>query len=396
VLGREISRRLAVREEVILYAGRRRGEPAEELHENVRVCRVPSLADHALCALKALDGLLPAARPFRTTPLYFPRFARRVAADAARRDVDLVHVFTVPQLLPALRARHPRARLVLHVQDHSLVQRERAWLARQLACADAVVACSDFVADAVRARFPDLAARCHAVPNGVDARRFAPEPESPVRAADAPLRVLFVGRLSPEKGVHGLLHAFERVLARHPRVRLELVGPESLAPFDFVDPAGEDPLLAGLRPLHAQPGRYAAELRRSLAPPVAVRVGFAGAVPHDRLPERYRAADLFVFPSLWHEPFGIPLLEAMASGLPVVATRGGALPEIVEDGRSGLLVPRGDADALADAISGLLADPARRAALGREARARALRSFTWDRVVERLREVYATALAAPA
>jgi glycosyltransferase involved in cell wall biosynthesis len=198
-----------------------------------------------------------------------------------------------------------------------------------------------------------------------------------------------VGRLSPEKGVHGLLHAFERVLVRHPRARLELIGPDALAPFDFVDPAGEDPLLAPLRPLYAKPGRYAAELRRSLAPPSATRVVFAGALSNDRLPERYRAADVFVFPSLWHEPFGMPLLEAMASGLPVVATRGGAFPEIVEDGRSGLLVPRGDVEALAEALSELLGDPARRAALGREARARVLRSFTWDRVIERLREVYA-------
>jgi glycosyltransferase involved in cell wall biosynthesis len=87
----------------------------------------------------------------------------------------------------------------------------------------------------------------------------------------------------------------------------------------------------------------------------------------------------------------MPLLEAMASGLPVVATRGGAFPEIVEDGRSGLLVPRGDVEALADALSELLADPGRRAALGREARARVLQSFSWDRVVERLREVYAEA-----
>jgi glycosyltransferase involved in cell wall biosynthesis len=394
VLGREIPRRLARDDEVLVYAGRRRGEPAEELHERVRLRRVSVAVDRALCALKVLDPLLPAARPFRTTPLYFPCYARAVAADAVRRDVDLVHAFTVPQLLPVLRTRHPRARLVLHVQDHSLVQRERAWLARQLACADAVVACSAFVADAVRQRLPELAARCHAVPNGVDAERFAPEAEAPPRPADAPLRVLFVGRLSPEKGVHGLLHAFERVLTRHPRARLELIGPDALAPFDFVDPAGEDPLLAGLRPLYAQPGRYAAELRRSLAPPVATRVTFAGAVPHDRLPERYRAADVFVFPSLWHEPFGIPLLEAMASGLPVLATRGGAFPEIVGDGRSGLLVPRGDVEALAEALSELLGDPARRAALGREARARVLRSFTWDRVVERLREVYAEATAA--
>ena len=99
-------------------------------------------------------------------------------------------------------------------------------------------------------------------------------------------------------------------------------------------------------------------------------------------------AGIFVFASLWEEPFGIPVIEAMAAGLPVVVARSGALPEIVEDGVSGIVVPRGDVAALADAIDSLLADPAKRAAMGRAARERARSHYSWDQCVSRLLELY--------
>jgi glycosyltransferase involved in cell wall biosynthesis len=99
-----------------------------------------------------------------------------------------------------------------------------------------------------------------------------------------------------------------------------------------------------------------------------------------------------VFPSLWQEPFGIPLLEAMACEIAVVATRGGAFPEIVEDGRSGLLVPRDDPRALAAALGRLLDDEPERRALAGEGRRRVVRAFSWEHVVERLQVLYASLL----
>src|SRR6185312_12150781 len=99
-------------------------------------------------------------------------------------------------------------------------------------------------------------------------------------------------------------------------------------------------------------------------------------------------AGIFVFPSLWHEPFGIPVIEAMASGLPVVATRAGALPEIVVDGETGILVERGDHEGLAAAISRLLADARLRERMGNAGRERVRQLFTWERAVSRLEELY--------
>jgi glycosyltransferase involved in cell wall biosynthesis len=135
---------------------------------------------------------------------------------------------------------------------------------------------------------------------------------------------------------------------------------------------------------------YLEAIERRIPHIVRPKLRVRGAIPHDRLPKVYRAADIFVSPSICREPFGIPVLEAMASGLPVVATRGGGIPEIVEDGVCGLLVERGSRTELTRAIETFLLEPRRATEMGAAGRRRALQRFTWQAVAERLEELYAT------
>ena len=114
---------------------------------------------------------------------------------------------------------------------------------------------------------------------------------------------------------------------------------------------------------------------------------FLGWVPNTALPPYYRAAAVSVIPSL-EEGFGIPAAEAMGCEVPVVASDAGGLPEVVENGVTGLVVPRGDTTALAQAIGSLLADPERRRRMGQAGRDRALRLFDWDRSAEQFEQIY--------
>ena len=116
-------------------------------------------------------------------------------------------------------------------------------------------------------------------------------------------------------------------------------------------------------------------------------VTFLGWVSNAELPPFYRAAAVSVIPSL-EEGFGIPAAEAMGCEVAVVASDAGGLPEVVENGVTGLVVPRGDSAALAKAIGSLLADPERRREMGQAGRARALRLFDWDRSAEQFEELY--------
>jgi glycosyltransferase involved in cell wall biosynthesis len=141
----------------------------------------------------------------------------------------------------------------------------------------------------------------------------------------------------------------------------------------------------------AVPGaHFAFAGKGELALPVARDVHALGSVPQPTLFALYRAADVVVSPSIWPEPFSRVILEAMWAGRAVVATAVGGSPEQVEDGVTGLLVPPGDARALAGAVAALLRDPARRARMGAAGAARAAAMFSEERVVASLLEAYGT------
>jgi glycosyltransferase involved in cell wall biosynthesis len=260
-------------------------------------------------------------------------------------------------------------------------------VAPRLRHAALILGCSEFVINAIRNRFPQVADRCHALHNGVD-ERFLQIESDPARS-DA---VLFVGRLCPEKGVHVLLEAMSRLPAGQ-SYTVNVVGPLDVAPKEFVDPFSKDPLFKDLQSFYERPQSYQESLLRQVNA-LAGRAILHGKVFNKDIGAHYARAGIFVFPSLWHEPFGIPVIEAMAAGLPVVATRGGALPEVVVDGETGFLVDRGDAAGLNTAIATLLRNPDLRARMGAAGRERVRKLFTWDRCVTRLQELYGASGAA--
>ncbi len=118
------------------------------------------------------------------------------------------------------------------------------------------------------------------------------------------------------------------------------------------------------------------------------RITITGEVPRDELLARYAAADVFVFPPIWDEGFGLPPVEAMAAGVPVVASRSGAVADTVVDGETGFLVDKNDVPALAAAMTGCSATAALRARMGAAGRRRALDLFTWSHAADRAMELY--------
>ncbi len=181
--------------------------------------------------------------------------------------------------------------------------------------------------------------------NGIDTSVFQPLPgvaRNPQRlmatcSADAPL-----------KGLRYLLRAYARLLQDHPQLELLVIS-------------------------KPRPGGDTEKLVRRLG--LADKVRFVSGISTDRMVAYYAEAAIAVVPSVY-EGFGLPAGEAMACGVPVIATDGGALPEVVGD--AGVTVPARDADALADAIDDLLRDPRRREELGARGRQRILEQFCWN------------------
>jgi glycosyltransferase involved in cell wall biosynthesis len=197
--------------------------------------------------------------------------------------------------------------------------------------------------------------------NGTDLRRFSPaENGNGTDPRFGPHMIFACRQLFPRKGIRFLLQAAAELKPQFPDLKIVLAGD-----------GFERPELA----------RLADELR------IASDVTFLGWVPNVDLPPYYRAAAVSVIPSL-EEGFGIPAAEAMGCEVAVVASDAGGLPEVVENGVTGLVVPRGDARALAKAIGSLLANPQLRRQMGQAGRERALRLFDWDRTAEQFETIY--------
>ena len=242
---------------------------------------------------------------------------------------------------------HNRALQSAHVVLRPLTR----WIWRR---ADRVVAVCESLGRLGRRTWPRL--EYAVVQNGVDLERFHPPLERAARPGR--VRCLAVARLVERKGLRDLIRAL--ALLERGRFELEIVG------------TGEDEAL--LRSLAAELG-------------VAGDVRLLGALDRAAVARRYRGADLFTLPSS-AEAFGNVFAEALASGLPIVGTDVGGIPELVEHGANGLLVPPGDPAALAHAIRTLADDPIRRRAMGERNRRKAEAAFDWDYITTRYLSMY--------
>ncbi|MEX0709916.1 MAG: glycogen synthase [Chloroflexota bacterium] len=321
-------------------------------------------------------------------------FGRCLAMAAEPTDADLVHCHTWYTHLAGLLVQRGRG-IPLVVTVHSLEplrpwKREQlgggydlsSWVERTaLEAADAVVAVSAGTRDDVLRHFDVEADRIRVIHNGIDAEFFAHDPETDAldRYGIDPKTpyALFVGRITRQKGIVHLLRAI-----RH------------------LDPGVGVVLAAG------QPDtpELAAEVEAGVGESRASRpnvVWIPEMLSRSEIRQLYSHAAVFVCPSVY-EPFGITNLEAMACATPVVASAVGGIPEVVVDGETGVLVPvemsPGEpmspvdpdrfARDLAAAINALVADPARRVAMGLAGRRRATETFSWSSVADRTIELY--------
>lgn len=226
------------------------------------------------------------------------------------------------------------------------------------------------------------------IPNGVDGGRFAQCPLDRTAAGGAMgwgrrPTVLAVGGIEPRKGSRTLLAAFARARGRiGPGALLAIAGGETL--FDYADYRDA---------WERDAGALGLVVHRGPAPPPEADVAVLGPVPDDDMPALFRAADLFAFPSE-REGFGLVVLEAQAAGLPVVASDLPVLREFLSDGEDCVMVPVGDAEALAGALVTTLADDALRERLTAGGRATAAR-FTWQAAAAAHEELYLRIAGAP-
>lgn len=412
----QVARRLSRQHEVYIYSRRFRETPRDETEGRLRYVRVSAPLDPWVTQF-----VLPVTRlskprlPLMSSPLYFRQYFSRAAEDMARKGIDVVHVHSFPQAACIIRSIYPTVKIVVHLHVEWLNLLPESVATRQIQDADLVLGCSEFISGKMRQALPAYSAKIRTVYNAVDVETFY-EKERSNSQPNRERKILMVGRISPEKGVHTLLDGLHTLIGEDHNIRLEIIGPDWVVPKEVIVDVTDSKLVSQLKPFYRTtllgnlctwlkkryPRRfrslrdrsYGGFLRAMVKGELADHVRFVGFIPNGDLPRWYRDADLLVLPSVY-ETFGIPLIEAMASGTPVVATRIGGVPEIVDDGCVGILVEPGSAAQLAQGIRTLIRDDNRLLQMGKEGRKRVIEKFSWDKVVSTLMDYYNEVLLTP-
>jgi mannosyltransferase len=247
----------------------------------------------------------------------------------------------------------------------SAAQRHHTWITRWLiGQMDAIIATSDISASYLKRE-------ATVIPHGVDTDVYAPPQNRAAAFAESGLPGAYAigcfGRVRAQKGSDVFVDAMCKLLPRYPDFTAVMVGaitPEQTA--------------------------FANDLRGRIdAAGLSLRIVITGELPIEEVQRWYQRVTIYAFTSR-NEGFGLTLIEAMAAGAALVAARAGAAELVVEDGRWGVLVPPGDADALAAALEPLMRDPASAAAMGERGRARVIATFSLDAEAARIAEIYRT------
>ncbi|OYD09551.1 YheC/YheD family protein [Paludifilum halophilum] len=293
----------------------------------------------------------------------------------------IIQVENRPAVIGELRSICSQSRLLLYLHSDTFIRPpyiRPATLRKNLDHCDAIVTNSAHLKEQLIRMFPRCRDRIHVVAPGVNLNRFRSLQDPRVQEQRSQRRqamgligkkvLLFVGRMIPQKGLHVLLKGLARIRERHPETHLLIVGGSHYG-----------------RMIQTP---YVRMIREQMKP-FRDMVTWIPFVPHSQMPSYYQAADLLVTPSLVREAFGLVNVEGMATGLPVVSVGIGGIPEVVEDGKTGVLLSRRElAPRLPEVCSDLFGNPQRMKRLGEAGRKRAEEYFGWDRTAEGMERLY--------
>lgn len=359
----------------------REGLPEYEEIEGLRIYRIPTLFRRR----QGQSG--DQVRPW-APPLPDPQAVRALRRIVAREQPDIIHGhdWLARSVLPLKRS--SGAGLVMSLHYYTLPCAKKSLMRNDAPCAG----------PSLRACLPCAAGhygRLRGLPTAIGALTFGPvearlvDMYLPVSQATAAGNGL-VGGPHPYRVVPNFLnrprHTEPACLDRF--VRALPAAPFLLFVGDLRPLKGIEVLLRAYGRLDDPPPLVLVGKRSAISPPtLPPGVLFLENWPNAAVLEAFRRCTIALVPSIWNEPFGLVVIEAMAQGRPVIASRVGGIPEIIRDGEDGLLVPPGDVEVLAATIQTLLADPDRRERLGHQARVRA-QDFCADRVVGQIESVY--------
>jgi len=293
---------------------------------------------------------------------------------------DVIHVCNRPLWIETLHEASPTTKFILSVHNEMFAN-EKISEEKGLRCIELVskiVTVSDYIGTTIIDRFPQASRKVQTVYSGVNVDQFFPAWTPKGREMKRQVRnklglegkkiILFVGRLSKVKGPHILLQALPNIVSKHPNAVMVFIGSKWFGENEINNYVKHLYTLGALYPEHVQ---------------------FINFVKPDEIASLFSMSDLFVCSSQWQEPLARVHYEAMACGLPIITSKRGGNPEVIDEGKNGHVISDfEDPEAYATVINSLLSQSSRLEQMGKYGRQKVEQSFKWNHVAANLMKVY--------
>ncbi|MBN1688132.1 MAG: glycosyltransferase family 4 protein [Candidatus Omnitrophica bacterium] len=321
--------------------------------------------------------------PFKrsASPWFECFYGKWAAAQIKKINPDIVNVMSRMHYVPHIRKALPKVGIILSIHQLSSLSCGQVWTDKNIRMCDTITGVSQFIVDEICRRFPAAVERTRIFHNGIILNDFARRTRKDYSKEDmlrkhgissGPI-ILFVGRLVKQKGVHLLAEAFLKLSEQFPDAKLILIGSHTYSDGTETE--------------------YIKELRKQLSS-LGGRVFWLGYQPREAIKEFYAVSDILVVPSEGPEAFGAVVLEGMSFELPVISFDHGGVIELIENGKTGYLVPiREGATGLRKAITSLLGSEALRKDMGASGRERAIAFFQWSHIIQEWKTICADVIA---
>ncbi|MFH0731639.1 MAG: glycosyltransferase family 4 protein [Candidatus Omnitrophota bacterium] len=309
--------------------------------------------------------------------LYWLPYSFWCAWKIRRLKPDIIHIHNRIQFVPVIKFLNPKSKIILHIHQLAILDIKRVWNSKILRKIDLLIGCSMFLAKETKKKLPGYQNIVH-IYNGYDQNRFMPhwlrnKEREVIREKFKITRdekvILYVGRIAQNKGIHLLIEALTRIIEKNGKVRLVIVG--------------------GASPEDAECRQYFSYIKRLARKSANDKVMFTDKIPYEQIDRYYLLGDILVIPSIVKEGLGNIAIEAMATGIPVLASANGGLLETVRHGENGLVVSDvEDIEALAKNIERLIADDKWCLTLGKNGYEFVSKRFNWDVISKEIQNAY--------
>lgn len=320
-----------------------------------------------------------------TNGVHYVRFEEKgfidfVANDVNNKAFDCIHICNRPLWVEKIHEASPNSRLILSVHNEMFandkISEEEG--NRCISLTSNIVTVSDYIGETITSRFPLAKSKVKTVYSGVDVNQFHPSWTDTGQRLKRSVRdklglqnkkvILFVGRLSKVKGPHILLQALPKIVEQHPDAVMVFIGSKWFGDNNINNYVKHLYTLGALYPENVQ---------------------FIKFIQPSEIASLFSMSDVFVCSSQWQEPLARVHYEAMACGLPIVTSKRGGNPEVIDEGRNGYVVSDFEnPDAYAKVLNSLLTSSGKRLEMGKAGRKKAESAFQWHHVVSNLLRVY--------